>query len=52
MRITLVATNPRPPLLICGGVVGVLLEKIGDEETCMTMRLVSAGHGKAQEGER
>jgi len=43
MRITLVATSPRPPLLICGGVVGVLLERIGDDETCMTMRLVSAG---------
>jgi hypothetical protein len=46
MRITLVTTSPRPPLLICGGVVGVLLEKIGDDETYMTMRLLSAG-GKA-----
>jgi len=42
MRITLVTTSPRPPLLICGGVAGVLLEKIGDDETYMTMRLLSA----------
>ena len=46
MRVTLVTTSPRPPLLICGGVVGVLLEKIGDDETYMTMRLLSAT-GKA-----
>ena len=43
LKLTLVATSPRPPLLISGGVVGVLIEKIGDEETYMTMRLVSAG---------
>ena len=42
LKLTLVATSPRPPLLIGGGVVGVLIEKIGDEETYMTMRLVSA----------
>jgi len=46
LRVTLVTTSPRPPLLICGGVVGVLLEQIGDDETYMTMRLVSAT-GKA-----
>jgi hypothetical protein len=44
LKITLVVTSPRPPLLICGGVVGVLAEKIGDEETYMTLRIISAGH--------
>jgi hypothetical protein len=42
LKITLVTTRPRPPLLICGGVVGVLLERIGDDETFMTMRLIRA----------
>jgi hypothetical protein len=42
LNITLVTTSPRPPLLICGGVVGVLAEKIGDEETYMTLRVISA----------
>ena len=42
LKVTLVTTSPRPPLLICGGVVGVLLEKIGDDETYMMMRLLSA----------
>jgi hypothetical protein len=42
LRITLVVTRPRPPLLICGGVVGVLAEKIGDDETYMTLRVISA----------
>jgi hypothetical protein len=45
MKVTLVTTTPRTPLLICGGVVGVLLEKLGDDETYMTMRLISARSG-------
>jgi hypothetical protein len=42
LKITLVVTRPQPPLLICGGVVGVLAEHIEDEQTYMTLRLVSA----------
>ena len=42
LKVTMVATNPDPPRLICAGVVGLLAEKPGDEETYMTMRLVSA----------
>ena len=42
LKITLVVTRPRPPLLVCGGVVGVLAEKIGDEQTYMTLRVISA----------
>lgn len=48
LKITLVTASPRPPLLICGGVVGVLAEKIGDEETYMTLRLLSVGRKKGQ----
>jgi hypothetical protein len=42
LNLTLVTTSPRPPLLICGGVPGLLAEKIGDEETYMTLRVISA----------
>jgi hypothetical protein len=42
LNVTLVTTSPRPPLLICGGVVGLVAEKIGDEETYMTLRVISA----------
>jgi len=42
LKITLVVTDPQRPLLICGGVVSVLVEKIGDEQTYMTMRVISA----------
>ncbi|MGC3958234.1 MAG: HAD family hydrolase [Verrucomicrobiota bacterium] len=42
LKITLVATSPKPPLLICGGVTALLVEKIGDNETYMTLRVLSA----------
>ena len=42
LKITFVVTTPNPPRLICGGVVGVLAEKIDDNETYMTLRLISA----------
>jgi hypothetical protein len=42
VKITLVVTSPHPPLLICSGVVGILAEKAGDNETYMTLRIVNA----------
>jgi hypothetical protein len=42
MKITFVVTTPHPPLLICGGVVGLLAEKVGDDETYMILRVISA----------
>src|ERR1051325_5547081 len=42
LKVTFVVTTPDPPLLICGGVVGLLAEKVGDEETYMTLRVISA----------
>ena len=44
LKITLIVTAPRPPLLVCGGVVGLLAEKIGDDETYLTLRVISAQH--------
>ena len=41
-NVTLVVTAPRPPLLACGGVIGLLAEKAGDRDTYLTLRIVSA----------
>lgn len=42
VKVTLVVTSPHPPLLICSGVVGILAEKVGDDQTYMTLRVVNA----------
>lgn len=42
LKVTLVVTSSRPPLLICSGVVGILAEKAGDNETYMTLRVINA----------
>jgi len=42
LKVTLIVTEPRPPLLACAGVVGLLAEKPGDKETYMTLRVISA----------
>lgn len=49
LKITLVVTEPQRPLLICGGVVAVLAEEIGDEQTYMTLRVVSARNSAVRE---
>jgi hypothetical protein len=41
-NVTLVVTAPRSPLLLCGGVIGLLAEKAGDKDTYLTLRIVSA----------
>src|SRR5262249_24097528 len=46
---TFIVTSPRPPLLSCGGIIGMLAEKPGDNETYLILRIVSARlalHGK------
>ncbi len=45
LTVTLVVTSPRPPLLACGGIVGMLAEKPGDKSTYMTWRIISARYG-------
>ncbi len=42
LRVTFVVTSPRPPLLTCGGIIGMLAEKPGDPQTYLTLRVVSA----------
>jgi len=42
LRITLTVTTPLPPLLACGGIVGLLAERPDDRETYLTVRVLSA----------
>ena len=42
LDLTMVVTAPQPPLLSCGGVLGVLAEKPGDKQIYLTLRIVSA----------
>jgi hypothetical protein len=42
LTVTFVVTSPRPPLLACGGIIGLLAEKPGDPETYLTLRVISA----------
>lgn len=42
LTVTFAVTDPRPPLLSCGGIIGMLAEKPGDKETYLTLRIVSA----------
>lgn len=42
LKLTLVVTAPKPPLLGCGGIVGMLAEKPGEKETYLTLRIISA----------
>ena len=44
LNITLVVTAPQPPLLACGGIVGLLAECPGERENLLTLRIVSAQH--------
>jgi len=42
LRVTFAVTSARPPLLACGGIIGMLAERPGDKETYLTLRIVSA----------
>jgi hypothetical protein len=44
LTVTLVVAPPRPPLLACGGIIGLLAEKPSEKETYLTLRILSAWH--------
>jgi hypothetical protein len=52
VKITLVVTVPHPPLLICGGVIALLAEKPGDNNTYMTLTVISARRGPEHENQK
>jgi hypothetical protein len=43
---TLVVAPARPPLLECGGIIGLLAEKPNDPKTYLLLRIISARKGK------
>ena len=45
LNLSLMVMSPQPPLLVCGGVAGLLAEKPGDRETYLTLRVISARRG-------
>jgi len=47
LKVTFVVTSPKPPLLGCGGIVGMLAEKPGEKETYLTLRVISARRAEA-----
>jgi hypothetical protein len=42
LRLTFFVTAPKRPLLLCGGIIGFLAEKPGDEQTYLMLRIVRA----------
>jgi hypothetical protein len=40
--VSLLAVPPRPPMLSCGGIIGLLAEKPGDKETYLILQVISA----------
>ncbi|HTI68975.1 MAG TPA: hypothetical protein VMF06_03365 [Candidatus Limnocylindria bacterium] len=42
LNLTFVVTSPRPPLLACGGIVGVLAERPDDKRMYLSLRVVAA----------
>lgn len=44
---TLIVAPPRPPLLGCAGIVGLLAENPVDQETYLLLRIISAQHRKS-----
>jgi hypothetical protein len=45
LNLTMVVATPRPPLLACGGIIGLLAENPEDAENYLTLRIISAHCG-------
>jgi hypothetical protein len=42
LDVSMIVTAPRPPLLICGGVVGLIAQNPKDKQNSLTLRVISA----------
>lgn len=45
LMLTMIVTTPRPPLLVCGGIVGFLAEDPAHQQNYLTLRVISAHCG-------
>jgi len=48
LALHLAVTDPTPPLLICGGIIGLRAENPGDKENWLTLQIISARHATNQ----
>jgi hypothetical protein len=48
LDLTFLVTAPHPPMLECGGIVGLLAENPADKENYLTLRVISAHHSAAK----
>jgi hypothetical protein len=46
LELTMVVTAPRPPLLVCGGIIGFLAQNPLDTNNFLTVRVIDARQGK------
>ena len=42
LTLTMIVTDPHPPFLVCGGIVGFLAENPSDPENYLTLRVINA----------
>jgi hypothetical protein len=49
LHFTLFVTAPQSPLLVCGGVVGLLAEKPGDPASYLTLQVLSARRAEVKQ---
>lgn len=47
LNTTFIITSPSPSLVACGGIVGFLAQKPDDDQTYLTLRVISAQRGKS-----
>jgi hypothetical protein len=46
LDVTMIVTSPRPPLLTCGGILGLLAQDPEDPAKYLTLRVISAKNAK------
>jgi hypothetical protein len=49
LNLTMVVAAPRPPLLACGGIIGLLAENPAEPENYLTLRIISARRQRTKE---
>lgn len=48
LKLTLIVTDPHPPFLLCGGIVGFLAENPKEKDNYLTLRVISAHDGETK----
>ncbi len=48
LTLTMIVTDPHPPFLVCGGIVGFLAENPDDPENYLTLRVINAHYSGSE----